>query len=352
MKWPLTPELLIDRHITPTFALDREGAVATWNKACEILTGLKAADVLGTRDHWRGFFAEPRPCLADLLLSDRIEAVAEHYDLIADVRGRRDAIAAEDWFVMPSDGRRLYIAIEAVVIRDEDGEIIAAIETLRDLTAMKATETRFRSLAGLDGLTGIANRRTFEDALATEWRRAVRSGTSLSLLMVDIDHFKQFNDQLGHQRGDACLRDVAVALANATRRAGDFPARYGGEEFGVLLPATDAAGAAHIAENIRAAVERLAAPHPLSSAGPVVTVSIGAASVAPTVADRVEKLVCFADIALYRAKDSGRNRTCSFTDAPGCALAKDQPTARVEIPIIGSDSCASCRKDAPTARSQ
>jgi len=352
MMRPPPPDLLLDQHITPTFALDREGYVVTWNMACEALTGLEAGRVLGTREHWRGFFAEARPCLADFVLADQIEAVAEHYDLVADIRGRRDAIAAEDWYVIPRNGRRLYIAAEAAAIRDGDGEIIAVIETLRDLTAMKAAEARFRSLADLDGLTGIANRRTFETALAKEWRRAVRSGAVLSLLMVDIDHFKQFNDRLGHQRGDACLRDVASALAKEARRAGDFPARYGGEEFGVLLPATDAAGAAHIAENIRAGVERLAIAHPLSSAGPLVTVSIGAASLAPTMDDRVEKLVCFADIALYRAKDFGRNRTLSFSDAPGCALAKDQPTAGVAIPVIGSQSCASCRQDAPTAPSR
>jgi diguanylate cyclase (GGDEF)-like protein len=344
---PVNSDLLIDQHITPTFVLDRDGNVVAWNKACEAMTGVKAAEVLGTSNHWRGFYTQARPCLADLLLSDRIEAVAEHYDLVGDVWGRRDALVAENWCVLPRNGRRIYMAIEAAMIRDSDNRIVGVIETLRDLTAVKSSESRLRSLAGVDGLTGIANRRTFEEALATEWRRSARSATPLSLLMVDIDHFKQFNDKLGHQRGDMCLREVAGALAAQTRRAGDFPARYGGEEFVIVLPATARAGAAQIAENVRAGVESLELAHPHSSVGSVVTVSIGAASVIPTLSDRVEKLVCFADIALYRAKDMGRNRSCFFNDAPTCALAKVQPTAGMDIPIINSPSCASCRRDAP-----
>ena len=270
--------------------------------------------------------------------------------MVGDLRGRRDAIGAENWCVMPQDGRRLYVAVEAALIRDEADQIVGVIETLRDLTAVKTAESRLRSLAGLDGLTGIANRRTFEEALATEWRRAVRAATPLSLLMIDIDHFKQFNDKFGHQCGDDCLREVAGALAAQTHRAGDFPARYGGEEFAIVLPATESIGAVRIAENVRAGVERLELEHPHSSVASVVTVSIGAASVIPTRSDRVEKLVCFADIALYRAKDSGRNRSCYFNDAPSCALARVQPTAGMDIPILNSFSCASCRRDAPTGR--
>jgi len=348
IKQALNFEMLIDQHLTPTFVLDRNGEIAAWNKACEALTGLKSAEVLGTRNHWRGFFAEARPCLADLVLADQIETISELYDAMADVNARPDAISVEHWYVMPGDGRRLYVGVEAAAIRDEDGQIISVIETVRDLTSIKSMESKLRSLASLDGLTGIANRRTFDDALATEWRRALRSGVPLSLLMIDIDHFKQFNDTFGHRRGDECLREVAGVLAAEARRAGDFPARYGGEEFGIILPATESAGAAHIAENIRRGVENLQLQHPLSGVGPFVTVSIGMASISPAVSDRVEKLVCFADIALYRAKETGRNRTCSFDDAPGCAVARCQPTAGIEIPVIDSDFCEVCRQDAPT----
>jgi len=351
VKSTLPPDLLIDQHITPTFVLNSHGEVVVWNQACEALTGVKAAEVLGTKSHWRGFYAQARPCLADLVLSDQIEAVSEYYDLVADLRGRKDAIAAEDWLLMPNDGRRLYLAVEAAALRDGQGELVGVIETLRDLTAMKTAEVRFRSLAGVDGLTGIANRRTFEEALTMEWRRAVRSGASLSMLLVDIDHFKQFNDKFGHQRGDACLREVAGVLAAKTHRAGDFPARFGGEEFAIVLPATESAGAAHIAEIVRAGVERLGLPHPFSSVGSVVTVSIGVASITPTVDDRAQKLVCFADTALYRAKESGRNRTCLFDESPRCAAIQAQPGDR-DTATVALNSCEQCQTDGSRLRMQ
>jgi diguanylate cyclase (GGDEF)-like protein/PAS domain S-box-containing protein len=343
-------DLLLLQHVTPTFVLDPQGRVTVWNQACEKLTGLKEAEVIGTRDHWRGFYTEARPCLADLILQDRIEAVEEYYVVVSDVQVSRGAIAAENWCVMPISGRRLYLAVEAVAIRDVAGEMIGVLETLRDLSAMKEAESKFRSLAGIDALTGVANRRTFNDVLGSEWRRAIRSGVSLSLLMIDVDHFKLFNDSLGHQSGDECLRIVAEAIAGEAHRAGDFPARYGGEEFVMVLPATDKAGTAVIAENVRAAIERRGILHPLSSAGPFVTASIGTATVAPTNADRVEKLICFADIALYRAKEQGRNQVCPFHDGPSCAVARRQPTAGIAIPDIDCNGCASCRAAAPKTR--
>lgn len=347
-KSQLDSDLLLEHHLTPTFVLDAEGRVAVWNRACECLTGLKSVDVLGTRDHWRGFYQEPRPCVADLILQDQIEVLSELYDAVSDVRVSQEAIAAENWCVMPANGRRLYLSIEAAAIRDHHGKVIGVVETLRDLTTIKAAEAKLRSLAGLDALTGIANRRTFENTLAAEWRRAARAGGSLSLLMVDVDHFKQFNDNLGHQRGDGCLQAVAAALSAETHRAGDFPARYGGEEFAIILPATDRSGAARIGENVRLAIERLAFDHPLSSVGPFVTVSIGMATLSPNVGDHVETLVCFADTALYRAKALGRNRVCAFDDSPPFDVAR--PSASIEIPTIDETECAECRSDAPVNR--
>jgi diguanylate cyclase (GGDEF)-like protein len=150
----------------------------------------------------------------------------------------------------------------------------------------------------LDGLTGIANRRRFDEALDVEWRRGVRSHAPLSLLMIDIDGFKHFNDAHGHQAGDDCLCRVGAILVESLNRAGDLVARYGGEEFAVLLPETDAEHARRVAEILR---ERVAAAAP-------VTVSVGVSTIVPDLSGAPFVLVSDADAALYEAKRSGRNR--------------------------------------------
>jgi diguanylate cyclase (GGDEF)-like protein len=172
-------------------------------------------------------------------------------------------------------------------------------------------EAKLRGLAGIDGLTSLANRRSFDVSIANEWRRATRANSPLSLLMIDIDHFKQYNDSFGHQGGDQCLIIVAQTLADSVCRVGDCAARYGGEEFAVILPNTDEAGVAIVAETIRANIEKRAIRHPLSSVGPNVTVSIGRATVIPKANDNLAKIVSLADMALYQAKSLGRNRVCT-----------------------------------------
>jgi diguanylate cyclase (GGDEF)-like protein len=157
-----------------------------------------------------------------------------------------------------------------------------------------------------DALTGIANRRAFDEHLALECGHANRTRAPLSLLMIDVDHFKHYNDVAGHPAGDACLREVASAIRASLRRPIDFAARYGGEEFAVILPATGVAGARERAEGICGAVRQLGIDHPGQASGAVVTVSVGVASrVAPI---STEKLVGLADAALYMAKGSGRDR--------------------------------------------
>lgn len=161
-------------------------------------------------------------------------------------------------------------------------------------------------LSSLDSLTGLANRRQFDEALQREWRRARRAGTSIGLLMIDIDHFKRLNDTFGHPTGDQCLRAVAQALATAATRASDLVTRYGGEEFAVVLPSTTFAESCRMAEIMRVAIERLhlAAPGPAE----VVTVSIGVAFQVPIATDDPSALIAVADAALYEAKRAGRNR--------------------------------------------
>ncbi len=166
---------------------------------------------------------------------------------------------------------------------------------------------RLERLSQLDGLTGIANRRAFDAVLETEWRRAGREHLPLSLLMIDIDCFKDYNDRYGHQGGDDTLKAVATTLQASLGRAADFVARYGGEEFVVLLPGLDAAEAAAFAETLRAAVEKLEIAHEDSPGVPVVTISVGAAVREPGDADFAATLKR-ADDTLYRAKSAGRNR--------------------------------------------
>lgn len=164
-------------------------------------------------------------------------------------------------------------------------------------------------LSASDGLTGIANRRFFDEHIARELRRARRSGECLSLVMCDIDHFKLFNDTYGHQAGDDCLRRVAATLAGQVERASDVAARYGGEEFAVVLSNTGEEGARVVAERVRQALRMADIPHAASPHGRV-TVSIGIATSTPDVDNASEHLIKSADYALYQAKHQGRDRIC------------------------------------------
>lgn len=165
-------------------------------------------------------------------------------------------------------------------------------------------------LSSVDGLTGIPNRRVFDDTLAREWRRAERRAAPISLLLLDIDHFKEYNDCYGHQAGDDCLRAVAASLDQALRRSSDLAARYGGEEFVIVLPETDTHGARNVAENVIEIVRGLGIEHARSQTAPVITISVGVATSTPTRGDDSgwKALLGEADAALYRAKHNGRNR--------------------------------------------
>jgi len=164
------------------------------------------------------------------------------------------------------------------------------------------------NLSSLDGLTGIPNRRRFDEFLDQEWKRAVRDGSFLSLIMIDIDYFKKFNDTYGHCAGDDCLRKVAQALAESVNRPSDLVARYGGEEFAAVLPKTDREGAIFVADTMRKKIESLHIPHTHSEPLPFLTVSIGTASIIPKPGADMPVLVNAGDRALYEAKHSGRNQ--------------------------------------------
>lgn len=165
-----------------------------------------------------------------------------------------------------------------------------------------------RRMAFVDGLTGVANRRYFDERMELEWRRSRRSGHAVSLVMVDVDYFKFFNDTYGHQAGDSCLQQVAVGIRRALSRPHDLVARYGGEEFACLLPETALAGALTLGNMIEASVRELRLTHAASAVAPVVTVSIGVASVVPAQDTDLASLLQQADQCLYQAKRSGRAR--------------------------------------------
>ncbi|MCX7815988.1 MAG: PleD family two-component system response regulator [Syntrophales bacterium] len=161
-----------------------------------------------------------------------------------------------------------------------------------------------------NGLTGIFNRRQFENVLSNEWKRAIRKGSTLSLIFIDIDHFKAFNDNYGHIAGDDCLKAVAGTLTATLRRSTDFVARYGGEEFAVILPETDIDNAIAVAEMLRKAILGLKIEHKFSKVEPYLTVSVGIGTTSPTRDSEYKIIIEAADNALYEAKNSGRNRVC------------------------------------------
>ena len=180
------------------------------------------------------------------------------------------------------------------------------------LLQVKHSQDQLSRSARIDGLTQVNNRREFERTIETEWRRAQRSRRDLNLIMIDVDHFKLFNDLYGHLAGDGCLRSVAQTIKKALQRAQDMVCRYGGEEFVVVLPDTDLDGAILIAERIRIAIEELTISHEKSSAHNIITISLGVASANPAENGSPRELIEQADKALYAAKDRGRNQVCAL----------------------------------------
>ncbi|KYG98144.1 diguanylate cyclase [Bradyrhizobium sp. DOA1] len=205
------------------------------------------------------------------------------------------------------------------VTRKDNGRVDGVVAISRDITEHKKLETRLEALAIEDSLTGLANRRRFDERLKEEWARAYRDRSSLALLMIDVDHFKAYNDEYGHPAGDACLRVVAQIIAAETQRPGDLAARYGGEEFAMLLPSTDAAGCARIGDQIRRAIGEAGLVHTTNHATGFVTASLGGAACRPVLERTagVVSLVEAADQALYAAKEAGRNRLMMSGEVAG-----------------------------------
>lgn len=303
---------IVDGSPVATFALDRDHRVTHWNRACEILTGIPAAAVLGTRGQWRAFYESERPVMADLIVDGETAGiVSRHYpDKWRQSALIEGAFEAEDFFPrFGAEGRWLYFT--AAPLRNGMGQVVGAIETLQDFTgrrraeaALKESEERYRQLAITDGLTGLYNSRHFYQQLSRECERATRYRHPLALLLIDADHFKAFNDAHGHPAGDKALQALADSIRRCLRTS-DTAYRYGGEEFTVLLPEASPEAAASLAERLRADVAAMSlCPAPGVVAH--ISVSIGVAEYAS--GETPANFVRRADNAAYHAKGAGRNR--------------------------------------------
>ena len=281
--------MAIDRQLVRTYV--SPSSLEVFGYTSDELTGLKTAAAAHPED------AERQRAELRSLLDGRVE--------------RRLSLARR----RHRDGRWIWVETSYRAVHDPaTGAITGIVASVRDVSARKAVEEKLAAanaqlefLSRHDGLTGLSNRRAFDETLATEVRRARRENHALALIMIDVDQFKAFNDLYGHPDGDECLRRVAGAIAASVRRPGDVVARYGGEEFVVVLPRTDEEGALTVAAKIRCAVQGLAIAHGGGESG-VVTVSLGVASARPDGADGARDLLLReADRALYIAKRGGRN---------------------------------------------
>jgi len=244
-----------------------------------------------------------------------------------------DAHASDTYRYRRNDGSWAWIEARAHAVSKPDGAAMEFVANLREVTRQKEAELALEAVmtdlarqATTDPLTGIANRRSFETSFAREWRRAMRAGDPLSLLLIDVDHFKAFNDLYGHQAGDECLRFVARAIGGSIRRAHDLVARYGGEEFVVMLPATTIEGAERTAEAIRGTIAKRAMPHAATAHG-IVAISVGAGSVVPAGDGLPSELIEAADSALYAAKRAGRDRVAVARGAGADAVDTESVVA-------------------------
>ncbi len=317
MKKKLDGELLsqvLQKIPVPTFVIDQEHIVIHWNKALENLTGYQASEMVGTVDHWKAFYPLQKPLLADLVVDNvRENAIAGYYD----GKYRKSPLSegayeVENFFpCLGNNGRWLFFT--ATPIPDTDGVILGAVQTLQDITERKIvedelreSEKRYRELSITDSLTKLYNSRHFFRQLRQEIERAKRYEEPLSLILLDIDNFKGYNDTYGHLEGDRVLAVLADVIRE-TLRSADSAYRYGGEEFTVILPETEGENALLVAERLRKCFEEtVLSPLPRSEVH--MTVSVGVTQYAPGEEDSV--FIKRADSAMYTAKTSGKNRVC------------------------------------------
>jgi diguanylate cyclase (GGDEF)-like protein/PAS domain S-box-containing protein len=296
----------------PMLVIDRHGKVTTWNRHMEDLTGVKAENMLGKGDYEYAlpFYGERRPILIDLAMepNDKIEG---RYDVI---RRHNNTISGEAY--MPHLGTgNTFISGRAEALYNSQGEIIGAIESIRDITerkqaqeALEQSEKRYRELSIIDNLTQLYNSRHFYQQLKMEIDRANRYKQPLTLLLLDLDDFKQLNDAYGHIEGDLVLSRVGQVIKRCMRQT-DSAYRYGGEEFTILLPMSTGEDGAVMAERIRTEFKKEIFP-PVSGKEDIhMTVSIGLAQYKPK--EEMKAFVHRVDQLMYKGKKNGKDRVCS-----------------------------------------
>jgi diguanylate cyclase (GGDEF)-like protein len=296
--------------------IDAEQRIAIWNQWMEQHSQLPAPGIQGKT------FAEVFPDMVDGRTHVAIRAALENN--FASLLSQTLNKAPFPLYVNPADAASRTRMQQAVhVMPLETGDLPRhCVVQISDVSMAVARERKLRELASelesqtlVDGLTGIANRRRFDLHLDDEFRRAKRNASPLSLIMIDVDYFKDYNDNYGHQHGDQCLAQIAGALSSVLNRSRDLVARYGGEEFTVVLPDTNEDGAMQIAEAMRAEIEALNIEHACSGVAKFVTVSLGVSALIPEHLSKTGTLIHAADRALYQAKRSGRNCVVMYTDA-------------------------------------
>lgn len=302
--------------------LDQAGRFKQFNEAWSQMLGYQRDDLLNTHP-LELVHAADRPLMHRM--RHKLMAGQAIQGVILRVQHRDGHLLEIAWRALPSEDQFFLSG------RDVTAEQAAQREVQQLNARLEAQSLQLQDMAFHDGLTGVFNRRHFDEALQTEWRAGLRSGQSLALLLLDIDHFKLYNDTYGHLQGDECLRLVASEFQLQCQRPRDLVARYGGEEFVALLPDTDLAGAHAKAQEVVAAIGALNIRHAPSPIAPHVTVSIGVAAIHPTVEAVPQTLIQAADDALYRAKSVGRNRSIAAAQSHEVALAaKSAPGASMD----------------------
>ena len=293
-------QLIVDGMDEGLMLVDAGGRVVYANPACERFLGCPVAQLVGR-------------ALAELLDPPASFDYAAFFTDPADIGAAERCRGTHEVLLTSADGlpRAMDLSLSPMA-----GDETLFVALLHDITHHKQSETALQQAALVDPLTRIANRRHFDAFLDKEWARAIRSSQPLSLIVLDVDHFKGYNDSLGHAAGDACLQAIAEALQSHAMRPTDLAARYGGEEFVVLLAETPEDSAARLGEAMRAHIEGLAIPNPRAQGASVVTVSIGVATVMPTLFDDLRSFFVTADRAMYEAKARGRNQVVMAQVAP------------------------------------